>query len=151
MIERGNVRQELARVQYTGRRRSRDVIRQSRFENIGREIVILETSRPRVIYRGSKPQDTARQYKYFAMDRHEWGTMPDSKCKHNHKHEADVAEWCRFGVVAHAAHVWTLQPPEGFKPGPQFGSCSKPEVRSASGSVRGSELKVLNRGISVHG
>ena len=44
------------------------------FENGEREIT-FETQRPRVIYRGSEPQDTAGQYKYFTMDGHDWGSM----------------------------------------------------------------------------
>ena len=46
------------------------------FENSER-VITFETQRPRVIYRGSEPQDTAGQYKYFTMDGHEWGSMRD--------------------------------------------------------------------------
>ena len=44
------------------------------FENSQREIT-FKTQRLRAIYRGSEPQDTGGQYKYFTMDGHEWGSM----------------------------------------------------------------------------
>ena len=102
MIVRGNIRQESARVRYTGRRRSHEVIRRSRFREQRERDFIRDTET--VSYIHEKQSHKTRRNTIQAEN---------NACRHNRDNtseaeradanEADMAESWTFGVVARAA------------------------------------------------